>query len=357
MSGFLFQTEVNDIPGYHSTPDTSKASNVNYGLQTPGSVFSPSNTLLQSELSDCTADEKLTPLDHLNSLLTSRSVSPVRCVLRSPWDESSERTKREHTRKARQAISVILDEIAPNDANRLWQAVTAKAGNKCNDACVDDSMMKALADCYINANTWDTRRQILSYMADKATFLEISQFIPGLTRYRFSSARQHILEHGRGAPIQPSTQPRKIVPQDKLSHFLDFITSPHIIQDLPFGGKTITLSNNEVLQVPNVVRNMIPERIVKQYKAYCAEVNVMPLSRSTLIRILQVCSASTRKSLQGLDYISASGSEAFDIVEGVVDRLEENMDLDISWAKRQKELLKLAKRYLKSDYKVCIENF
>ena len=39
------------------------------------------------------------------------------------------------------------------------------------------------------------------------------------------------------------------------------------------------------------------------------------MSRSTLCKVLSVCSASTRKSLLGLDYISAAGAEAFDELE------------------------------------------
>ena len=220
-----------------------KSSNTNLGLQTPmGSLFSPSETLQGSNLSDYSHEKlKTRPLDHLNNLLTSRDVSPVRCVLRSPWDETSEQTKRQHMRKARQALSVVLAEIAPNEGDSLWQALisSSKANSECNDEGVDESLMKALADSYSNANTWDTQRQILSYVADKATFSKISQYIPGLTRYRFSSARQHVLEHGRGVQVLPSSQPKKVVPQDKLMHFLDFIISPHIIQDLPFGGKRL----------------------------------------------------------------------------------------------------------------------
>ena len=101
-----------------------------------------------------------------------------------------------------------------------------------------------------------------------------------------------------------------------------------------------------------MVRNMIPERIVKHYNTYCAEVNVSPLSRSTLMRILQLCSASSRKSLQGLDYISSAGANAFENLESVVDRLKESIELNITWARQQKESLKAGNRYLKSDYKV-----
>ena len=63
-----------------------------------------------------------------------------------------------------------------------------------------------------------------------------------------------------------------IAPQ-KLDHFLEFITSTHIIQDLPFGEKTLKLSSNAEIKVPNVVlRSLIPEQIVLQYLGYCKDV-------------------------------------------------------------------------------------
>ena len=62
-----------------------------------------------------------------------------------------------------------------------------------------------------------------------------------------------------------------VAPQ-KLDHFLAFITSAHIIQDLPFGEKTLKLSSNAEIKVPNVVRNLIPEQIVLQYLGYCKDV-------------------------------------------------------------------------------------
>ena len=40
--------------------------------------------------------------------------------------------------------------------------------------------------------------------------------------------------------------------------------------------------------MPNVVRMMIPESIVKQYFAYAEESNFEPLSRRTLLNILSV---------------------------------------------------------------------
>ena len=147
------------------------------------------------------------------------------------------------------------------------------------------------------------------------------------------------------------------VSQTQLDHFLDFITSSHAIQNLPFGKKSIKLSTKEIITVPNVLRLMIPEYIVKQYLNYSEECGVTTLSRRTLLRILTVCSPSERKSLQALDYTSSAGGQAFDDLADVVNRLGDEF-MGMTWARKQKERLKSAKRHLKVDFKVkcaCIE--
>ena len=121
------------------------------------------------------------------------------------------------------------------------------------------------------------------------------------------------------------------------------------MQDLPFREKTLKLSSAEI-KISNVVRISILEQIVKQYQSYCMETGFsLPLSRSSLCRILKVCSAST---LEGLDYYSAESAKAFNELIGVVDKLGDEYELSVSWSKEQIRKLKMAKRYLKSDYKV-----
>lgn len=143
---------------------------------------------------------------------------------------------------------------------------------------------------------------------------------------------------------KPSPGTRMRLSTDKVEHFVSFITSPHIIQDLPFGEKIIKLSTKEVIKVPNVIRMIVPERIVRQYQAYCQESGFTAMSRSSLLRVLNFCSASVRKSLHGLDYISSSGSEAFDDLDGIAEMLGDN-EQGMSWARRVKDKLKSAKRY------------
>ena len=106
------------------------------------------------------------------------------------------------------------------------------------------------------------------------------------------------------------------------------------------------MSTSEVVTVPNVIRMLIPESIVKQYLAYAEESNFTLLSRRTLLKVLSVCAASTRKTLQGLDYISSAGAQAFEDLTDVAKRLEDHL-MGMTWAKEQRERLMSAKRYLK----------
>ena len=214
-------------------------------------------------------------------------------------------------------------------------------------------MISALAECYRAADSWETRRQILSIMADKLTLNQLRYWIPDLSQYRFTEARHRCIECGRGAPVLTVPTPRIRVSIAQMDHFIAFITSPYIIQELPFGERTVMLSTKETIKVPNVIRMIIPERIVIQYMTYCQESGFTPLSRATILRILSKCAASVRTSVQGLDYVSARGAEAFDDLCDVVETLED-VGQGIGWAKQQENNLRASKRYLKSDFKVGV---
>jgi hypothetical protein len=304
----------------------------------------------------------LTPLQQLNLYLAKRDVSPIRNTLKTPWDQTSDRTKRRHTRKARQAIQAIIKELSPDDPSRLWFLAKEDMSMKGDlsdqdtftESAIDTTLIEALAECYNNAAHWGTRRQILSIMVDKVSLTSLRRWIPDLTRYRFNIAKNHLLLNGRGTALPDTTRTRMCVPLKKLEHFLDFITSSHAIQELPFGKKSMKLSTGDVIVVPNVIRTIIPERIVQQYQSFCSEAEFSPLSRSSLHRILSVCSASSRKSLQGIDNFKAAGAKAFDDLEELVDSIGDS-EMGMSWAKSQKENLRLSKRYLKGDYKVSFD--
>lgn len=127
-----------------------------------------------------------------------------------------------------------------------------------------------------------------------------------------------------------------------------------MIQDVPFGEGTLKLSSKTELRIYNVRRTAITEQIVRQYQGYCQESGFTPMSRSSLLRILDVRSASLRKSLQGLDYVSSEGSKAFDDIVEVVDTLGDKYQCGLIWSKELQRKLKLVKHCMKGDYKVRI---
>ena len=215
----------------------------------------------------------------------------------------------------------------------------------------DRSYLEGLAEAYKNSAAWDTRRQILSVMAGIASYKAISLFIPGITPYRYTMANLHRLQFGRAAPVPKKDAPRLRIDRQQLDHFLSFITSPHLVQDLPFGNKNLKLSNGQSIAVPNVIRTLIPQRIVRQYQQYCLDSNFTPFSERKMTRILSECSASVRKSLQGLDYFAAEGARAFDDLSLV---LEQAVEVGASKERVQglQEALKAGKLYLKGDFKV-----
>ena len=202
----------------------------------------------------------------LNEFLVAWNIPP----LQRKWldfSSCSESTKQRYTRRSSDIVAAVLKTISPENAGLIWRAMTSTASmNKLlgieEISQADQRYLEALTEAYNNADSWDTRRQILSVMTGVAGYKMLATFIPGLTTYRYTMANLHRLQFGRGAPVPLQVSTRIKVDLKRLDHFLCFITSPHLVQDLPFGQKHLTLSTGEVIKVPNVIRTMIPQRIV-----------------------------------------------------------------------------------------------
>ncbi len=215
------------------------------------------------------------------------------------------------------------------------------------------AVMSGIAEAYGNAEYWITRRSILSIVAPKINFSVLQVFIPGITYYRFTAARLFAAEAGTGTVLQ---QPKRVIcrfEQPQVEHFIDFIISNYVCTDLPFGQKTLTLSNGTKLHVPDTIRNCNANRIIKQYYQYTSELfpEFPVLHESTLYKILDGCTASTRKAMSGLNYFAVNGSEAFDNILDLIN----NLNLDIGEHNRLMNNFKRGKQYLKTDYKVNVQ--
>ena len=299
-----------------------------------------------------------TRLTLLNQILELSGKSAITRVLSVPWQNACEKTKLCYTEKIQDIMKTVTSIVCPLNAEATWSEIQKYFSTDCKDALmITSEFLQVLLETYKESANRETRRQLLSIVADKMKFEDLKSLLPNLTAYEFSMARLHNLKHGKGVrePVETNV-PRERVAPEKLDHFLDFVTSSHIIQDLPFGMKHIKLSSGEVLDVPNVVRLLAPTHLVKQYHEYCTETGFQdPLQKSTLMKVMsEACLASIRKCLQGLDYYVADGGKAFDDLQEVVDRLLKANALTPSKAENIKTRLKDAKHYIKTEYKVQV---
>ena len=99
----------------------------------------------------------------------------------------------------------------------------------------------ALVDAFERAESWKSRRQILSIMANTHTLAEIKVTLPSVMLSQFTQARKRAEQCGYGAdiPSQKITRPRTA--KEQVEYFLAFVTRSHNMQDLPFGETQLKL--------------------------------------------------------------------------------------------------------------------
>ena len=144
-----------------------------------------------------------------------------------------------------------LEEVAPGNAEILLNKLVISNDVAQTADEVDLTLVDALAECYKNASHWSTRGQILSVIADKVSYRTLQSWFPGLTRSRFNVARQHAPMYEGSTEVETRS-----VSASQLEHFLDVITSEHIIQEFPFGERTLKLLSEKKITVPCVVRKV-----------------------------------------------------------------------------------------------------
>ena len=273
-------------------------------------------------------------------------------IMKCPWEDTTAKTHNQYVNKVSEIIAGVIKTVAPDSAPELWQAVMTndKVSQFLQVPKPTNDLVQAVVESYKLAEKPQTRRQLLSIIANKVTYSELVAHIPTLTRYEFTAVRRYALEVGAGLPLPAPSEKktRERVDTARLEHFLDFITSSNIVQDLPFGRRTLTLTNGRKIDIPSVIRTMLPSRLIKQYIQYCNEKNFTPLSTRTLFRILsEACVASVRKSLQGLDSDAAEGGRGFDDLVSLLDMLIQYGSSD-NEIYNLKDNLKHLKQYIKA---------
>ena len=118
------------------------------------------------------------------------------------------------------------------------------------------NILSSITEAYDNADSSLDRRAILSIVAKQVDYNLLSSVIPGLTRYRYTAARRYSEEYGTGKIMMPIPRTNTRFSKVQVEHFIDFILSSHVSTDVPFGEKSLKLSNGAALNVPDIIRSM-----------------------------------------------------------------------------------------------------
>ena len=135
---------------------------------------------------------------------------------------------------------------------------------------------------------------------------------------------------------------RNRMSREKFEHFLQFLFSSDILQDVAYGVTNLKFDDGTTQTVPHTVLKTKFSHAIKFYTDVCDATKFIPLSDSSMWRILKALKPSQRKSLAGLDDITAAGMNGFSFLEKFVHKIKAGRTLV--------DKLERGKRYLKTKF-------
>ena len=247
--------------------------------QCTGSYISPSQV----------SDIRHSTFEKLNDLLSSLGHAHVGKPRRS-WSDYGKKTRTVYLNFFQRCITDIMQLLFPEEVSQVKEAFremhSKGQGSSQYPVSETDDVAGLLVNSYMKAETWQIQRQVLSVLSVSRTYQEVLNLLPEVTKYRFYAAKEHATTQGCALPPPKKAITRNRMDEQKLDSFLEYITSSHIIKDLPFGQQKLKLSNGTTIETPNVIRSMAPNAIIEQYKQYCRENKIEPLGKLFLMSIL-----------------------------------------------------------------------
>ena len=169
-----------------------------------------------------------------NQQLTGGRRSPILSTLNMSWNDISSTQQKYYQRKAKETIFAALSVISPGQEKDIWANVRKEARleaagkSACRRKSFDPSseVIDSLVKAYYQAESWQTKRQILSVFADDFSRAELTNLIPTLSKWQIDQARKHATEAAKGQSIRPDPIFRPRISRAQVEHFIDYISRP-----------------------------------------------------------------------------------------------------------------------------------
>ncbi|GMS78382.1 hypothetical protein PENTCL1PPCAC_557, partial [Pristionchus entomophagus] len=219
-----------------------------------------------------------------------------------------------------------------------------------------EQMMQNVKEAFETSDTRSDRMAIISLVVH-IPLHEIRRYIPGLSSYYYTMARQYAR---RGYASGPSIRHRRIkYSLAKVERFVQFLTSYKVTLGLPYGTRRVKDTQNRWIEIPNTLRKLRAGEIYHLYKReleLLGETSLL-LPESTVKKMIHICKAERRKSLHGVDIIVADAMESFDNSEAMIDTMLNEYGMYKSVHASLISNMRQSRQYLRTDYLIHAKEF
>jgi hypothetical protein len=213
-------------------------------------------------------------METFNEALTSLEIAPLKSTLQHEFDEVSER----HQRRLRNEFKSVIEQITEKYATATASTMSTKeftekiaipvfqvlsVRGSLSPVEGNSQEFQRLVNLYHQADK-KTKIQLLTLVADdnSKSFL-ISQF--GCSKRDVDTAR--LMNHQQKTLTKPVRKPAfsPRITDAKVHHFLDYLFRNNLLQDNANFTHKITLSNGQVIEIPQVLMVVKKRQMVYSY--------------------------------------------------------------------------------------------
>ncbi|EGT41875.1 hypothetical protein CAEBREN_30714 [Caenorhabditis brenneri] len=279
------------------------------------------------------------------------------CFPTKNFGDLGKRTQQNKVCSSRKLFDAMMDAVAGGNGEELKKQVLAKLAD--DESWTSGSsenfkkIMKQTAAQYYAAEDRKSRITILSIVANSVPYLTVEN------HYMYKAAKKFARRNKFEAIVNLDDPKitRQRYDRDTVHFFIDFITSPAIMIGLPYGTRKVKLSDGSKYELPDTIRQQSSSEIYEMYSKLMKSSypTTTALSKTTVFRILKICSATDRRATTCVDYYTADGMQAFDGLHDILD-VWMNEDLaHLGTLKQLKTELFEAAQYLRTDFRLHIK--
>ena len=312
---------------------------------TPVKCSSPNDDIFIPDIAVVSEESINKSENAANSLCETLDASPFTFTIKEKLisdlsDGTKQKVRQKYERAKLRLEKRFAEAIAPGQSEELIAQVL-----RCEDQIKEQNVPSDLEVPLKMFNESDPVGQVMILaIVDHSKYTkETLMNIFGCKRHIIDKARA-LQKRNEGLSIpQKDKISRSRMPKDKIEHFLEFLFSRNLLQDVAYGINKIKFDSGEEQKVANAILTMKFSHTIAFYKESCIEMNYAPMSDASLWRILHGINPSQRKALAGLDDVTAAGMNGFQMLLNIAEKWK---------CKDLVKSLEKGKRYLKSNYPV-----